>query len=199
MNYTVFQWINGWAGHAASLDTTMVFITNSAPVVAVVFMLLLWFSKASRSSAIAKQYTVLYTVISMMLALVINVALHHLYYHARPFVTHHVHQLVSHSKDSSFVSDHGVLVFTIAFMLLLRKDAWGYAALIWAVLVGISRMYVGVHYPADILGAAVLSWGTGAIVLLSAGRIEPVAQVIFRVYNGIAKRIPALSKYNHTT
>ncbi|WP_028401843.1 undecaprenyl-diphosphatase [Ectobacillus panaciterrae] len=197
MNYTVFQWINGWAGHSVFLDKTMIWITNSAPFVAVLFMLILWFSSANRNIAMAKQYTALYTVLSMMLALVVNVLLHHLYYHARPFVTHHVHQLVSHSKDSSFVSDHGVLVFTIAIMLLLRKDAWGYVALIWAILVGISRIYVGVHYPADILGAAALSWGTSAIVLLLTGRIEPFAQVVFRMHNRLTKGIPALSKYNH--
>ena len=198
MNYTAFQWINGWAGHSALLDKTMIWITNSAPFVAVLFMIILWFSSGNRKTAMAKQYTALYTVLSMMLALFLNVLLHHFYYHARPFVMHHVHQLVSHSKDSSFVSDHGILVFTIASMLLLRKDAWKYIASIWAVLVGVSRIYVGVHYPADIIGAAVLSWGTSASILYLSGKIEPFAQFVFRIYNRLTKRIPALSKYDHT-
>ncbi|GAA3316049.1 hypothetical protein GCM10020331_012230 [Ectobacillus funiculus] len=48
MNYTAFQWINGWAGHSALLDKTMIWITNSAPFVAVLFMIILWFSSANR-------------------------------------------------------------------------------------------------------------------------------------------------------
>ncbi|MEK4578754.1 undecaprenyl-diphosphatase [Bacillus sp. FSL R12-0074] len=197
MNYTVFQWINNFAGSSKLLDTLMIAITNSAAYVAILFMLILWFNNGKKENAIRKQYTVLYTTLSVSIALLINVLIHAVYYHPRPFITHHVNQLVPHAADSSFVSDHSVLVFSIAFVFILRGEKLKYIALIWAVLVGISRMYVGVHYPLDILGAAFLTFITSGLVMQSARIFEPLVRFIFKMYALVAKRVPFLAKYNH--
>ncbi|MEI4828318.1 undecaprenyl-diphosphatase [Bacillus sp. FJAT-53711] len=198
MNYTIFHWINSWAGASTFLDKGMIFITKSAPFVAIIFLLSLWFSNKQKETAIRKQYTALYTVLSLGIALLVNAVIHLVYYHPRPFITYHVHQLVPHANDSSFVSDHAVLVFSIAFTMLLRGEAWKNVALLWAILVGISRIYVGVHYPADIIGGAVLTFVTSALVIKYTNKIEPLARLMFQVYAKITKRIPLLSKYNHT-
>ncbi|MEH6891514.1 undecaprenyl-diphosphatase [Bacillus sp. JJ864] len=198
MNYTIFHWINNWAGSSALLDKGMIFITSSAPYVAIILILSLWFSNGQKETAIRKQYTVLYTALSVCTALLVNVLIHALYYHPRPFVTYHVHKLVPHAADSSFVSDHAVLVFSIAFTMILRGEAWENIALFWAILVGISRIYVGVHYPADIIGGAVLSFITSALVVKYTNKVEPLASLMYQVYAKITKRIPILSKYNHT-
>ncbi|KFN01349.1 undecaprenyl-diphosphatase [Bacillus clarus] len=198
MNYTVFQWFNNFAGSSDILDKLMITITNSAPYVAILFMFILWFNNGKKEAAIRKQYTVLYTTLSVSISLLINVLIHAVYYHPRPFVTHDVHQLVPHAADSSFVSDHSVLVFSIAFTFLLRGEKLKYIALVWAILVGISRMYVGVHYPADIIGAAFLTFVTSSLVIQSTRKLEPIAKIVFKIYAVVAKRIPFLSKYNHT-
>ncbi|EJQ71036.1 undecaprenyl-diphosphatase [Bacillus mycoides] len=197
MNYTVFQWINNFAGSSKLLDTLMIAITNSAAYVAILFMLILWFNNGKKENAIRKQYTVLYTTLSVSIALLVNVLIHAVYYHPRPFITHHVNQLVPHAADSSFVSDHSVLVFSIAFVFILRGEKLKYIALIWAILVGVSRMYVGVHYPLDILGAAFLTFITSGLVMQSARIFEPLASFIFKMYALVAKRVPFLAKYNH--
>ncbi len=197
MNYTVFQWINNFAGSSKLLDTLMIAITNSAAYVAILFMLILWFNNGKKENAIRKQYTVLYTTLSVSIALLVNVLIHAVYYHPRPFITHHVNQLVPHAADSSFVSDHSVLVFSIAFVFILRGEKLKYIALIWAILVGVSRMYVGVHYPLDILGAAFLTFITSGLVMQSAHIFEPLASFIFKMYALVAKRLPFLAKYNH--
>ncbi|MGG5737255.1 MULTISPECIES: undecaprenyl-diphosphatase [Bacillus cereus group] len=197
MNYTVFQWINNFAGSSKLLDSLMIAITNSVPYVAILFMLILWFNNGKKENAIRKQYTVLYTTISVSIALLVNVLIHAVYYHPRPFITHHVNQLVPHAADSSFVSDHSVLVFSIAFVFILRGEKLKYIALIWAILVGVSRMYVGVHYPLDIIGAAFLTFITSGLVMQGARIFEPLASFIFKMYALVAKRIPFLAKYNH--
>ena len=197
MNYTVFQWINNFAGSSKLLDTLMIAITNSAAYVAILFMLILWFNNGKKENAIRKQYTVLYTTLSVSIALLVNVLIHAVYYHPRPFITHHVNQLVPHAADSSFVSDHSVLVFSIAFVFILRGEKLKYIALIWAILVGVSRMYVGVHYPLDILGAAFLTFITSGLVMQSARIFEPLVSFIFKMYALVAKRVPFLAKYNH--
>ncbi|OJE44166.1 undecaprenyl-diphosphatase [Bacillus proteolyticus] len=197
MNYTVFQWINNFAGSSKLLDTLMIAITNSVPYVTILFMLILWFNNGKKENAIRKQYTVLYTTLSVSIALLVNVLIHAVYYHPRPFITHHVNQLVPHAADSSFVSDHSVLVFSIAFVFILRGEKLKYIALIWAILVGVSRMYVGVHYPLDILGAAFLTFITSGLVMQSTRIFEPLAKLIFKMYALVAKRVPFLAKYNH--
>ncbi|MCL1699415.1 undecaprenyl-diphosphatase [Lysinibacillus sp. Bpr_S20] len=194
MNYGIFQWINDLAGRFPLLDKGMIFITDSVPYVVIVFMLFLWFT-ANKEKRTEKQYTAFYIVFTVILGLGLNALIHLFYYHARPFITYDVHQLVPHADDSSFVSDHSVLVFALAWTLLLRKDSWKYPVLIWAILVGISRIFVGVHYPADVIGGALLSLGAGFVIIKFSNILEPVVQVLFSIYNKLTKRIPFLAKF----
>ncbi|MCH5328473.1 MAG: phosphatase PAP2 family protein [Coprobacter sp.] len=65
-----------------------------------------------------------------------------------------------------FASSHaanafGVAIFTI---LLFRRRFYTVAALVWALTMCYSRMYVGVHYPGDLAAGALI--GTGAAVLV---------------------------------
>ncbi|GAB6430986.1 undecaprenyl-diphosphatase [Bacillus luti] len=197
MNYTVFQWINNLAGTSMLLDKVMVAITNSAAYVAILFMFILWFHNGKKENAIRKQYTVLYTTLSVIIALLVNVIIHVVYYHPRPFVSHDVNQLVPHAENSSFVSDHSVLVLSIAFIFILRGEKLRYIALVWAVLVCISRLYVGVHFPLDVIGAAVITIITSSLLLQKKCIVKPIAKLVFKMYALVAKRIPFLEKYNH--
>lgn len=181
MNYELFHLINGWTGNSL-LDTVMVTMSNSVPYVVVAIMLYLWFI-GNKQQGIEKRYTALYAVFSSIIALSINAMMHLVYYHPRPFAEHHVHQLVAHAADSSFVSDHTTLVFAIAWTLFIRNDGWKYPTLIWATIVGLSRIYVGVHYPADIIGSMLLSFITSSLVIYFSKKLEPLVQLLFRLYN----------------
>lgn len=94
----------------------------------------------------------------------------HLYVDHRPFVDHHVTQLVSHAAGKSFPSDHTTVAAAIAFGLLFltRFKKTGWALLIAAALVGFARVFVGIHYPIDILGGLVTGFaGAGLTWTLS--------------------------------
>lgn len=186
MNYQLFQQINGLAGQSKALDFLMEFLSNSLPYAVVCLLVFLWFI-GNMQKGIEIRYTSLYATFSAIIALIVNAIIHFIYYHPRPFVAHHVHQLVSHVADSSFVSDHAVLVFAIFWTLFLRKTPWKYLILIWATMVGISRIYIGVHYPADIIGSILLSFATSSVVIHFSNKLEPFVQLLFRIYHHINK------------
>ncbi len=75
--------------------------------------------------------------------------------HARPFAQHIGHQLLAHEPDPGFPSDHAIVFFTLGFALLRsRRWSWiGLPLLAAGMLVGWARVYLGVHFPFDIIGA----------------------------------------------
>jgi membrane-associated phospholipid phosphatase len=83
---------------------------------------------------------------------------------ARPYVDHpsNAHLLIPRSTDPSFPSDHATGAFAIAVAIWLYDRTAGAVFLVLALLVSFARVYVGTHYPGDVLGGAVL----GALVAL---------------------------------
>jgi undecaprenyl-diphosphatase len=81
----------------------------------------------------------------------------------------HVSRLVSLPHSASFPSGHTSIAFACATVLsaLAPRAAPAFFAL--ALAIGYSRLYVGVHWPLDVLGGAVLGVATG-LLLLSAAR-----------------------------
>ena len=76
-----------------------------------------------------------------------------------PEIEHLVH-LVNNYRGGSygFVSNHAANTFALAVFLclLIRNKLFMAGILLWACLVSYSRIYLGVHYPGDILGGAIL-------------------------------------------
>jgi undecaprenyl-diphosphatase len=72
-------------------------------------------------------------------------------------------------KYNSFPSGHTVTSFAIAGLILIwtwngPKRWLGCLAIFWATLVGFSRIYRGVHWPSDVLAAAVLGLLTAVLM-----------------------------------
>lgn len=84
-----------------------------------------------------------------------------------------------------FVSSHASNTFTLAIFLILllhKNQKWIYLIIGWASLVSYSRVYLGVHYPGDILGGA----GIGIILGLSSYRFYLWSSYqLKRVYPGL--------------
>ena len=70
----------------------------------------------------------------------------------------------------SFVSSHAANSFNLAmlFALLIHRKWFTISVFTWAILVSYSRIYVGVHYPGDILGGAALGCLVGYTMFLVA-------------------------------
>lgn len=70
-------------------------------------------------------------------------------------------------QNGSFTSSHATNHFAIAtFLFITMKNVWGsynYLFFFWAIMIGYAQIYVGVHFPADILGGFFLGWIIGMI------------------------------------
>ena len=64
--------------------------------------------------------------------------------------------LVHAPIDASFPSGHAATSFAAATMLSFARPRWAPAFYLLALAIGFSRVYVGVHYPLDIVGGAAL-------------------------------------------
>jgi undecaprenyl-diphosphatase len=80
-----------------------------------------------------------------------------------PGVTALIHQV----RSASFPSSHAANSFGAATLVALRDRRWAGAAWGIAALVSLSRVYVGVHYPSDVLAGALL--GVGCALLVACG------------------------------
>ncbi len=67
-----------------------------------------------------------------------------------------------------FVSSHAANSFGIAMLLamVIRRKWFWVLIFFWAALVSYSRIYLGVHYPVDILGGGILGMGCGYLIFL---------------------------------
>lgn len=94
------------------------------------------------------------------------------FYRARPCrALEHMRLLIGCSSSSSFPSHHAANVFAVASFLVYTYRRTVIPLTLLAFLVGYSRIYVGVHYPLDVLGGAALGTGLGLLGAVLAGRI----------------------------
>lgn len=131
---------------------------------------LAWFRARKRPDHDVAVAGVLWAPIAALIAELANMPLRDWVDRPRPFVTHpaEIHVLVEGKDDPSFASDHALLTMSIAVALLLVDRKLGAVAVLVAVLQGLARLYVGVHYPTDVIGGFAL----GALVALA---LSPLA------------------------
>ncbi|MFD6323579.1 phosphatase PAP2 family protein [Streptomyces sp. NPDC058442] len=100
------------------------------------------------------------------IAVLVNVPIREFVERRRPFLDHEgLEVLVDGKTDYSFVSDHATLCMALAVGLFLANRRLGLIGLVFGVLGGFIRVYMGVHYPTDVVGG--LALGTAVALLLS--------------------------------
>lgn len=164
MNDQLLLYINHWAGKSSLLDGVMIFCAKY--LVYAVFMLAVaclgyWVYRRQWRTAIYFFSTLVVSFILLKLASLLNVD-------HRPFMDHQLTQLVSHAPGKSFPSDHTTVTTAIAAGLLFVTPfkKLGVVVLGAAIMIGFSRIFVGIHYPADIIGGLITGLLGGVMVLL---------------------------------
>lgn len=86
-----------------------------------------------------------------------------------PLIADQVRLVAEHCGGQfGFVSSHATNSFGLMLVSagLIRKKPFAIFILMWALLVSYSRIYIGVHYPGDILGGIILGLSLGWLVLI---------------------------------
>lgn len=125
------------------------------PILAVLAMMLL-ITKKTRRTGLAM-------IISFSLVFIIgNIILKPMIARIRPYDVNTAVQLIVNSKhDFSFPSAHTYFAFTAVTVIFMRYHKIGICCYILAILMGLSRMYLYVHYPTDVIGGAILGIALG--------------------------------------
>lgn len=135
-------------------------------IVAFAAMLVLGWWTARSGADLDMMARVLWAGTGAVVALGLNQVIGGMVDRARPYATlPGVHVLVSRTSDFSFPSDHAVVVGAIATGLLLAHRRLGSVAVVLALMMAAARVYVGAHYPADVVAGL----GLGAVVLVAGG------------------------------
>jgi len=164
-DWNLFLAINQFAGQSQLLDALGRLFAEDAFLVFPLLLIALWFLPAPTQVRRARQQASINAVIALAGALLVTHFSGVWFYRARPFVAHTVTQLIPYTPDASFPSDHTTLAFTliVALWFVLGRTRWLWVA--WGALIGLARVFVGVHYPTDVLGGAALgaTWGLLAL------------------------------------
>ena len=161
MNYQLFQLINDRAGRWDGLDDAMEFVADRLiyGVFAGFAAIVVWALLRHRLRQVAQVFA------ALLLAFLGAQLLSHLNGEVRPFQTHHVHQLVAHDPGVSLPSYYATAAFAIALAVAaFLHRGWGVILIVAAASLGLARIWVGVHYPGDILAALLIAIAAVAVV-----------------------------------
>ncbi|MDR2275242.1 MAG: phosphatase PAP2 family protein [Sphingobacterium sp.] len=110
----------------------------------------------------AMRQNALYVASSTAVTALVNVGIKHLIKRSRPFKKYPNFIAIRTAGGYSFPSGHTSSAFATASSLSRAYSKWYVVApsLLWATGVGYSRMYLGVHYPSDVVAGALLGAGS---------------------------------------
>jgi undecaprenyl-diphosphatase len=150
----IFVFVNNYT-HTRFLDFLMPIITNfdywKIPAVLFLSFLVIWGGKKGR---IVTGLILIVFILSDQLS---SSALKPFFSRARPFVEFiQISPLVEGSPKYSFPSTHATNIFAVMTLLSYYYRKFLPLNLLIAFIVSFSRIYVGVHYPSDVVGGAIL-------------------------------------------
>ncbi|GGX19780.1 MULTISPECIES: phosphatase PAP2 family protein [Streptomyces] len=145
-----------------------------------------WWSVRRRGGedAASSVAALVWAPLAAAVAVLVNVPIRGFVERPRPFKQHQgLEVLVSGKTDYSFVSDHATIAMALGVGLFVANRKFGLVGIGLALLEGFCRVYMGVHYPTDVVGGFAL--GTAVALLLS-----PLAMALLTPLMSAIERSP---------
>jgi undecaprenyl-diphosphatase len=163
VNVIFFNLIHQFAGRSRFLDGVGFFIADSLTYFLVLAgAYFLWRLRGWRQRIFGAIEICLAVLLSRG---IVTSAIRYFYHHLRPFAALNFAPLiVGETPDNSFPSGHMTALFAFATVVYCLNRKWGTWFLLASFLVGIGRIYAGIHWPFDILGGIVIGIASGWFV-----------------------------------
>jgi undecaprenyl-diphosphatase len=187
---SIFLLINGWAGKIPFIDEVFKGISNDyfAFIFSCLVLVWLWFSTRDPNKRQTTQKAVLTALISIGMVSIMMAIINQHYFRVRPFNAlpeGSVNLLFYRPHDSSFPSNFAAVIFSLAIPIFIRNKSWGSLLLGLAIVASFGRIFMGIHYPLDVLAGAFL----GLLGYLVAAGITRVLQLPLSWVFGFLQRI----------
>jgi undecaprenyl-diphosphatase len=182
-DFTILLFLNRFVGKSSALDELVqllsdAFIFNGVLLVALLW--LLWFNDRREEARVRLFVGGAAAVLTGLLSRLLQLSLP---FHVRPLYNPALsltwpigveRETLNHWN--SFPSDHASLCFGLATLIWMRDRRLGVFAFFCASITSSARVFLGYHYPTDILGGAVL----GILIVILFGSL-PLPRVAFRL------------------
>jgi undecaprenyl-diphosphatase len=182
-DFTIVLFLNKFVGKSGLLDGSVELISEKAILGGVLFVALLWviwFKDKREQSRIRLFMGGVAAVLAGLLSRLLQLALP---FHVRPLYNTDLTltwpigvERGTLNHWSSFPSDHASLFFALATLIWISDRRLGLIAFFWAAITSSTRIYLGYHYPTDILGGAAL--GIFMVILFQK---LPLPRVVYRL------------------
>ena len=151
----IFNFIHQFAGRFWPLDWLGIFLAEYLPYILILAALYFWLKqKTGKEKLWFFSFAALSTILSRG---IITEVIRFFYDRLRPFLALNFNPLIARDMSGSFPSGHAAFYFALAFALFYFNEKWGWSFTALAILMGLGRVFVGTHYPSDILGGAVVA------------------------------------------
>ena len=176
LNRLLFLSINNLAGKNDFLDKVGVAFGEGGPFIFIGLIIFIYFIQKNKKEAI-------YATITVVLAILLNRVVELFYFHPRPFVEGLGIVLKEHLPDSSFPSDHTTFMLALSWSLIMFKNTkkMGIKMIVVGVVFGLCRVFEGVHWPFDILGALIMGWFAAIVIVKLERLLNPLVDLILSI------------------
>jgi len=165
----IFYYINQFAGISPYLDKVAIFFAEYLQYL-VVFCLLLFLVKKFRRNLGMVIFAFTAAIFSRF---IITEIIRYFFPRIRPFVENSVNLLIGYNAtESSFPSGNAAFFFALSTIVYFYNKKAGTFFFIASFLISISRVFVGIHWPFDILAGALVGIFSGWLINKISNKIK---------------------------
>lgn len=152
LNQSLFLLINATPDSPTWLLELATFIAKDLILLVPVLVAIFWLWGPQEQMKSRRQL-VIKIAIALAVGLLLSWLMGNVFPHPRPFAAGIGYNFLDHKPNNSFPSNHGTIIFTFAFgFLFWHRLVTGIVLLILGVAIAWSRVYLGVHWPLDMVG-----------------------------------------------